>query len=477
MIPKIHKSNKLYGTLLYNQQKVDDGVASVLGVNEIWESADGKYQLRDFMPAFNARLAVNNRTKSPIVHISLNPSPKDELTDGQLLSIGREYMQRMGFGEQPYVIFKHEDIERRHIHIVTTNIKPDGSKIDDRNNYDRSEEIANDIVRKYNLHPTEKSEEIWKPDKVSLEKGRVRYQIKNITKHLLDRYRFSTVNELKAALQIYNVDMQEVRNADSEQHVYTGVIYSATDDAGKRIATPIKASSLGKEYTLPAIEKKIQGKAKALESMSKNGTKQILRNSIAQSASKAELLQRLRESNVDIFFRASEAGRTYGVTVIDHNAKIIINGSKLGKEFSANVFQSLFKQWANGASTSGEVKAIPAQKQDASRSSNEEATESNLIVQQREKDFSAGGSLSTFSAGGNEESFLATDSDAPGSDAPEIDGGSAAESAAFTLDDFAGLLAGLFDVSVEPHREKKFVSDNDDENDKRKKRKKKKQRL
>jgi hypothetical protein len=210
---------------MYNQQKVDDKEASVLGVNEMWESADGKYQLKDFIPAFKARLAVNKRTEKPIVHISLNPSPKDELTDEQLLSIGREYMQRMGFGEQPYVIFKHEDIERRHIHIVTTNIKVDGSKISDSNNFRTSKEITNDIESKYNLHPadTRQDNKIWIPDKVSVEKGRIRYQIKNIAKHLLNNYHFQTVNEFKAALQMYNVDMQVIRSADNAQHIYTGI--------------------------------------------------------------------------------------------------------------------------------------------------------------------------------------------------------------------------------------------------------------
>jgi hypothetical protein len=42
-------------------------------------------------------------------------------------------------------------------------------------------------------------------------------------------------------------------------------------------------------------------------------------------------------------FRENEQGRIYGATFIDHEQKCVFNGSRLGKEFSANVFNDLFK--------------------------------------------------------------------------------------------------------------------------------------
>jgi hypothetical protein len=450
MIAKIKANNNLYGTLMYNHQKVEDNEAKVLCVNEMWESATGEYKISDFTSAFNMRLAKNNRTKSPIVHISMNPHPLDVLTDEQMLTIACEYMQRLGFGEQPYVIFKHEDIERHHMHIVTTNIKPDGSKLNDGYIKRRSKAITEDIERKYKLHPAEvkQGNEPWQPDKVSVEKGRIRYQIKNIAKHLVDEYCFQTVNELKAALLLYNVDMQIVKSADGAQHTYTGTLYSATDDKGNRIASPIKASNLGKEYVLHAIEKKMEGKAEMLKSLDKNSTKQALKSGVAQSKSKEELLQNLKEKGIDILFRVNESGRIYGATIIDHSVKIIVNGSKLGKEFSANAFQALFEQWANERPVREEEKVSPAKE----KSSNAESIGSGMALEQNDPVVSAG-----------EVNDRANDS-------------SNSSNGDFNLEEaglaFAELLAGLFDVPEEqPHREERFIPDK-----KKKKKKKKNQR-
>jgi hypothetical protein len=480
MVPKIKKSNNLYGTLMYNLQKVSDGVALVLGVNEMWESATGDYRLTDFTAAFNARLAVNNRTKKTIAHISLNPSTEDTLTNRQMLIYAREYMERMGFGEQPYVVFKHEDIERHHMHIVTTYVKADGSRVDNENDFDESLKVAKDLDAKYGLHPAKKGEgERYEPAKVSPEKGKIGYQIKNIAEHLLDNYRFMTVNEFKAALLRYNVDMQEVRGETSSGQAYAGVIYSATDDAGNRVATPIKSSRLGKEFGLPAVEKKIEKSAKALKNIDKDDIRQALKSCMAQATGKDELLQRLKEKGIDIAFRVNDAGRTYGATVIDHNAKIIINGSRLGKEFSANAFHALFERWAAGMSAPEEEKVSPARAAESpteaaespARAAGSPARAAGSPAKEKVPGWSSG--EGTGSAGDAEVEA----GEDRGGDTGSIDsaGVGSTEEAGLA---FAEVLAGLFGAPVAPHREKRFVPsrDDDDDDDEKSKRKKRARR-
>lgn len=55
-----------------------------------------------------------------------------------------------------------------------------------------------------------------------------------------------------------------------------------------------------------------------------------------------EFRRLLKTENIDAIFRINPIGRIYGVTFIDHNAGIVANGSVLGKEFSANVFNDLY---------------------------------------------------------------------------------------------------------------------------------------
>jgi len=59
--------------------------------------------------------------------------------------------------------------------------------------------------------------------------------------------------------------------------------------------------------------------------------------------SKEAFTELLRERGIDTVFRTNDEGRIYGVTFIDHNNKEVYNGSRLGKEFSANVFEKLFR--------------------------------------------------------------------------------------------------------------------------------------
>lgn len=96
--------------------------------------------------------------ENPVVHISLNPSPKDKLSDEQLERIAREYLKKLGYGNQPYIIYKHEDIGRPHLHILTTCITEQGRKINDFRIWKRSWSICRHLERKYGLHPAEKQD-------------------------------------------------------------------------------------------------------------------------------------------------------------------------------------------------------------------------------------------------------------------------------------------------------------------------------
>ena len=79
----------------------------------------GRLDIDVCMESFMPYLEANRRTTNTVFHASLNPSPEDRLTDEQLRKIACEYMERMGYGEQPYIVFKHKDISREHLHIVS----------------------------------------------------------------------------------------------------------------------------------------------------------------------------------------------------------------------------------------------------------------------------------------------------------------------------------------------------------------------
>lgn len=120
------------------------------------EPADGHPTIQHCIRSFEPYLAANRRTEKPVIHISLNPHPDDVLTDEQLTAIGQEYMEKMGYGNQPYIIYRHEDIGRPHIHIVSLRIDEQGKKIKDYKEWQRSTAVYRELERKYHLLPAEK---------------------------------------------------------------------------------------------------------------------------------------------------------------------------------------------------------------------------------------------------------------------------------------------------------------------------------
>lgn len=129
MVAKINIGSSLYGALAYNQEKVDEGLGKVLGSRLVFEPVDGAFSVSECMNDFMRFVPAHFRTEKPVFHVSINPHPDDRLSDDQLADIGHEYMQRLGYGNQPYLIFKHEDIGREHIHIVSLRVDSNGKKL------------------------------------------------------------------------------------------------------------------------------------------------------------------------------------------------------------------------------------------------------------------------------------------------------------------------------------------------------------
>lgn len=235
MVAKISTGQSLYGALAYNQEKVDEGHAKILAANLVLQPEDGQFSIGDCMKDFQRWMPSHYRTEKPVIHISLNPHPDDVLTDEQLTAIGEEYMQKLGYGNQPYLIFKHEDIDRRHIHIVSLRVDSTGKKINDSNEYRRSKAITEELEQKYGLHPAEgqKKGEDWQLTPVDNDKGNLKKQINNVVKPLLKMYRFQSMGEFRALLSLYNIGVEEVKGEVNGCN-YHGILYSALNKDGKK---------------------------------------------------------------------------------------------------------------------------------------------------------------------------------------------------------------------------------------------------
>ena len=305
----------------------------------------GRMDVDAFMDSFRPYLEANRRTTNTVFQVSLNPSPEDRLTDGQFRDIAQEYMERMGYGNQPYIVFKHKDISREHLHIVSLRVDEQGRKINDSHEYDQSMSVLRELERKYDLHPSVKGHELTDREglqKVNYSEGNVKQQISSVARSCLRNYKCSSYGEFRTLLELLNVSVEE-RTGTVDGRDYAGVIYGAMTDDGYGIGTPFKSSRIGKDVGYKALQKYYERSKSALK---QDGTLDRLRQTVKDAMSphntRDEFRRLLKAENIDTIFRINPVGRIYGVTFIDHNDGIVARRSVLGKEFSANVFNELY---------------------------------------------------------------------------------------------------------------------------------------
>lgn len=347
MVANIRSGSSPGGALRYNKEKVDKDEAAILFWQKMLDPFD-KHGLMDIdacMESFMPYLEANRRTTNTVFHASLNPSPEDKLTDGQLRDIAQEYMERMGYGDQPYIVFKHKDIDREHLHVVSLRVDEQGRKLPHDFEARRSMEILRDLERKYGLHPSIKGQEQTDREglrKVNYPDGNVKRQVSSVVRACLRNYRCSSYGEFRTLLELFNISVEE-RTGTIDGRNYAGIVYGALTDDGYGIGTPFKSSRIGKDVGYKALQKYYAtSKDRQKEKGSLDSLRQTVKDAMSPHNTRDEFRQLLKADGIDAVFRMNPIGRIYGVTFIDHNTGIVANGSVLGKEFSANVFNDLY---------------------------------------------------------------------------------------------------------------------------------------
>lgn len=344
MVAKISIGTSLYGALAYNGMKVNEDEGKLLAVNKVFDDGSGRMDIARAGQDFKRYMPENVRTRNTVIHISLNPHPDDRLTDMELENLAREYLEKLGYGDQPYLIFKHEDINRHHLHIVSVNVDEQGRRLNKDFIHRRSKRITTELERKYGLHPADRRQrcEDNQLRKVDASQGDVKRQVANSVKAVMAAYKFRTMGEYRALLSLYNVTVEETRGMVGNRE-YHGLVYSATDDAGNKVGNPFKVSRIGKSVGYEAMLRRFEhSKAHIRDKRPADMTRKTVAATLARTYRKETFITLLKAKGVDVVFRHTDEGRIYGATFIDHRTGCVLNGSHLGKEFSANALQEHF---------------------------------------------------------------------------------------------------------------------------------------
>ena len=348
MIAKISATENLGGSLGYNFKKVEKGEASILLAAELYQNKEGRYTMGEVFADMEALIPKKCRTRKTVFHCSLNPHPDERLSDETLMQIAKEYMEALGYGKQPYIVFKHNDIAREHIHIVSLRVDSRGRKINDKFEKRRSKKITDTLERKFGLIPSSKvtDKAMKEMPKIDTTQRNIKEQVSNVVRMALKHYHFCSLGELNAILSAYNLTVEEVKT-EFRGKKYDGQVYVPTDDKGNKVSTPIHASDIGRGVGYAAVQNKMQKSKQMVKPLIPTVRRKVLEVMRTSPGTEGILRQRLEEQGLRVVIRKNENGRIYGITFIDDERGIALNGSRLGKGYAANKFNEYFSNPEN----------------------------------------------------------------------------------------------------------------------------------
>ena len=348
MIAKISSTANLGGALGYNFKKVRQEEATVLLANGLYQNQDGKYSMEQVLSDMRQLIPDKCRTKNTVFHCSLNPHPDEKLSDERLVQIAKEYMEALNYGKQPYIVFKHNDIAREHIHIVSLRVDSKGRKNNDKYEGRRSKKITDALEKKYNLTPSSKVSEktTTETPKVDVVQGNIKEQVANTIRSAMKHYIFCSLGELNAVLHKYNLAVEEVKTEYRGKR-YDGLVYVPTDDKGNKVSTPIHASDIGRGVGYAAVQNKMQKSKQMVKPLVPAVRKKVLEVMRTSPDTEERHRQRLEKQGLRVVIRKNESGHIYGITFIDDEKGIAVNGSRLGKGYAANKFNEYFSNPEN----------------------------------------------------------------------------------------------------------------------------------
>lgn len=347
MVTKITTPDSLDAVLNYNEKKVQQGKATCIHAGGFLRNHTelSFAQKKEGFERLNRR---NERSATKTLHVSINFDPSEKLKTEKMVAIAEAYLKGIGFEGQPFLVYQHKDAGHPHIHIVTTTIREDGSRINTHNlGRNKSEKTRKQLEQDFGLvkaagKQTKQLREGVTIVPMQYGQTATKEYLQQVISQVLEHYLVSSIPELNAVLRKYNVQADRGEKT-SRMYQMQGLQYGMLDKNGIPVGVPIKASALKGKPGLKRMEQIFEKNKAAKEAFKKplkNAIESVLQN---RPADLKTLAEQLRKQNIEVILRTSADGRVYGITFIDERNKTVINGSDLGKAYSAAHLEARIK--------------------------------------------------------------------------------------------------------------------------------------
>jgi len=339
MVARLNPVRSISKPIAYNEEKVAQGKAECIHIGNFLENKESiTYDEKLFR--FQHLNELNTRSQVKMLHATLNFHPAEKLSNQELADIADRYMQGLQMEDQPYLVYRHNDSNHEHIHIVTSLIRPDGSRVNTHRMANRlSEPTRKAIEKEFHLIPSGRRQltHIPNPDEmrkiVSGSSVPVTEAMDRVLAGVNRHYHFSNLHEYNAILRSYNITV-ETGSEGSKTRRYNGLYYLALDDQGNRISPPVMASQLASRPTQKRLNEKYQeSQAQRVDNLLsiKSRLDWVLDQ---QPASLRTLVSQLQRDAIEIVRPPSNGRNPHDQVFVDHQTRTAVTGETLGAAYT-----------------------------------------------------------------------------------------------------------------------------------------------
>ena len=345
MLPNIKWSVHFAVPLQYNEEKVKQGKAELIGASNFLKDHD-QLSLQDKVNRFELRTTLNELVLNNSPHLSLNFGATEALTNEKMVVLADRFMESIGFGDQPYLIYRHYDAGHTHLHIVTVNIDANGEKINiSPLTLAESHRICRKLESEFFLQPSARAEQDQQDEFSMVHAQKVIYgepglkrAVSDVLNAVVDHYKYINIDEFNAILREYNVTAN-TGNENSWLQKVGGLYYHALDENGERIGVPLKASGFLLKPTLSRLEENFSLNQSLRES-SRERLQTVLDWSFAgQAPDWIAWRDGLERDGISVVVSKSRADSAEHLYFIDHKTKSAFSGESLGDQYTLNAIR------------------------------------------------------------------------------------------------------------------------------------------
>ena len=323
MVVKIMKScPSVKNAMDYNERKVSSGDAELLAtVNK--RACDASIQ-----DTFRFLENRNIRSKDVSFHMSVNPSETDGMTPEMALDFINKLMDGLGYGNQPYAVYRHTDIDREHYHVVSVKVNEDGKKISDFQDKRKAMDLTRKYAEKYGYTigngEGEKAREMgFDTRRFNPDIGHVVAQMEAIFKECCS-YHFTTFAQFQMIMESHGISVSH-RSGDENT-----VLLQGLDQDGKTCTAPIdeRDTSLAmyEIYERRALECRGRTSVRRREL---DKVDSLASFCLPRSTSEKHFSNMLKKHDIDLKIHRSSRGEIIGATFVDHATRSAFKCSEL----------------------------------------------------------------------------------------------------------------------------------------------------